>query len=102
MTIKVGSRWKSVVCDTQVVVVRAPGAEVALVCGGLPMVEFEATNRMAGVPAEGFTGGAQVGNRYVDGKHGLEVLCTNGGTGSLSSAGYPLDVKNAEPLPSSD
>jgi hypothetical protein len=102
MTIKTGSRWRSVVCDTQVVVVRAPSAEVVLECGGVPMVEFEAADSVTGVPAEGFNGGTQMGKRYVDVMHGLEVLCTKGGKGSLSSAGDLLDLKSAKPLPASD
>ena len=36
--LKPGSRWQSVVCDTQVIVVRPPTTGVVLQCGGHPMV----------------------------------------------------------------
>ena len=40
--LKAGSRLKSAVCDTQVMVIAAPAGEVALTCGGAAMVEITA------------------------------------------------------------
>ena len=38
MELKPGSRWKSPVCDTEVVIVRPSKTPVNLECGGQPMV----------------------------------------------------------------
>ena len=42
MELKAGSRWRSAVCDTEVVVVRAPSGAASLECGGQPMVPHDA------------------------------------------------------------
>src|SRR3989344_4411316 len=38
MDLKPGSRWKSAVCDAELVVVRAPKSPVSLECGGHPVI----------------------------------------------------------------
>src|SRR5437870_4779176 len=38
MNLKPGSRWKSAVCATEVVVVRPPSGDVSLECGRAPML----------------------------------------------------------------
>ena len=43
-----------------------------------------------------------LGKRYEDAGLGVEVLCTQGGAGSLTIGDAPLLVKGAKPLPSSD
>lgn len=100
---KAGIRLKSAVCETEVMVVRAPDADVEVTCGGAPLVELGA-ERPPGLPiaagADG--GGTQIGKRYVDAAGGLELLCTKPGRGSLAAGGEPLVVKGAKPLPSSD
>jgi hypothetical protein len=100
--LKAGSRLKSAVCDTEVMVVKAPGGDVALTCGGAPMVDLGADapagQTLAGDAAEG----TQMGKRYVDEGETVELLCTKPGKGSLGLGGTLLTVKGAKPLPSSD
>ena len=47
-TLKAGSRLKSGVCDTQVMVIAAPAGDVALTCGGADMIEAAAKNAYTG------------------------------------------------------
>ena len=101
--LKPGTKVRSAVCSTEVVVVRAPGAAVDLECGGAPMVPAtaEAPSSAAAVdPAR--AEGTLLGKRYADEASGLELLCTKGGDGSLSVGGAILPLKDAKPLPSSD
>jgi hypothetical protein len=101
--LKAGGRFRSTVCETEVVVVRAPAHAVDLRCGGHPMVPASAggTSEL-GAPEEALADGTTVGKRYVDGDGDLEVLCTKAGVGSLSMGAEPLDLKDAKPLPASD
>ena len=100
--LKAGSRLKSVVCNTEVMVVLAPAAghrrHVRGCADGGPR------RRGARGPAlsEDAVGGTQIGKRYVNEAGDLELLCTKPGKGSLGAAGAPLSVKGAKPLPSSD
>jgi hypothetical protein len=102
MQMKVGSRLRSVVCETEVIVVKAPGGELDVRCGGHPMVGKDEDVAAAGTPSEAFAGGALIGKRYADEGLGLELLVTKGGTGTLAVGETPLPVKEAKPLPSSD
>jgi len=96
---KPGSRLKSVVCDTEVIVVRS-GADTVVVCGGQPMADERPAERGAINPA--FAAGTLTGKRYVDAAGTVELLCVKAGQGSLSVAGAALQTKDAKPLPSSD
>ncbi|SER17856.1 hypothetical protein SAMN04488038_11850 [Solimonas aquatica] len=98
--LKAGSRFKSAVCDTQVMLVKAPAGEHVLSCGGVEMIAPTATG--GGTPAPEFAGGTMIGKRYVNADESLEVLCTKGGAGSLALNGEALQVKQAKQLPSSD
>jgi hypothetical protein len=103
MELRPGSRWKSAVCDTEVVVVRSTGAAISLECGGQCMVPHAEPPRPAGaVPAEDRAGGTQAGKRFADEASGVELLCTKGGAGSLSIDGRAIGVKEAKKLPASD
>jgi hypothetical protein len=99
--LKAGQRLASSVCDTEVVVVKAPAADVDLRCGGHPMT-------LKGEPApsaeldDAYRTGTLIGKRYADETIGLEVLCTKAGAGSLSIGVDELLQKDAKPLPSSD
>jgi hypothetical protein len=96
-----GTRLRSAVCDTQVVVVRAPGGPVDLRCGGAPLVPLDDTSAQGAIdPAE--AEGTLLGKRYADEDSGLELLCTKPGQGSLTCEGTRLPLKGAKPLPSSD
>ena len=99
---KPGSRWRSTTCATEVVVVKAPGTELDLECGGQKMVAHDADVGELATPAPGADEGTQLGKRYVDADETVELLCTKAGAGSLALAGSPLAMKGAKPLPSSD
>ena len=95
---KPGTKLKSVVCDTEVMVIRGSNVEVA--CGGAPMAE----NRPADMGSldSAFAEGTQMGKRYVDEAGTVELLCVKPGKGCLSIDGVILRTKDAKPLPSSD
>lgn len=97
-----GSRLRSTVCATEVMVVMAPDGEVALTCGGAPLVDVKATPPPGGAVHPDHAGGTQIGKRYVNADGSLELLCTKPGEGSLAADGEALTVKGAKPLPSSD
>lgn len=101
MDLTAGSRWKSVVSDTEVIVVRPAEGDHRLGCGGADMIPNgddappQAIDQSLAEPT-------LLGKRYVHESSGLEVLCTQGGDGTLTFDGEPLLVKGAKPLPSSD
>jgi len=103
MKLLLGTRLRSTVDTTEVVVVSAPAEDIDVRCGGRPMVPITqaATNSNGSVdPLHG--GGTLVGKRYANEKLGVELLCTKGGQGSLAVGEEPLPMKSAKPLPSSD
>jgi hypothetical protein len=102
MELRPGSRWKSVVCDTEVVVVRSTGSAISLECGGQPMAPHTEPKPAGAVMAEDRAGGTQAGKRFADEASGIELLCTKGGAGSLSIDGREIGVKEAKKLPASD
>ena len=102
MELTAGSRWHSAVCETEVVVVKAPGAPVTLECGGAPVVPL-GEYAPAGLSLDAdHSGGTPMGKRFADPESGIEVLATKPGAGSLSIDGTPLPLKDAKPLPASD
>lgn len=46
--------------------------------------------------------GTLIGKRYIDAQDRVEMLCTQGGKGSLSFDGVIMSVKQPKALPSSD
>lgn len=103
VVLKPGARLRSTACTTEVMVVQAPAAAVALTCGGAPLAPLGApasAPAKASAPAPG--GGTQIGKRYVNAAGDLELLCTKPGAGTLAADGTPLAIKSARPLPSSD
>jgi hypothetical protein len=95
---KPGTKLKSIVCDTEVMVIRGGGAAVE--CGGSPMAEERPAER--GTVKSAFAAGTKIGKRYVDAAGTIELLCVKPGQGSLSLGGVALVLKEAKPLPSSD
>ena len=95
---KPGTKLKSAVCDTEVMVIR--GSDVIVECGGAAMGE----ERPAAMPPVNtdFAAGTQIGKRYVDSAGTIELLCVKPGKGSLSIGGVALQTKDAKTLPSSD
>lgn len=102
MELRPGTRLKSPVSTTEVVVVKAPSSAVDLRCGGQPMVSLADAVVTSGHPDPGYASGTLIGKRYADPDSGLELLCIKPGKGSLSLGDAPLLVKAAKPLPSSD
>src|SRR5437899_898775 len=99
---KTGTRLRSQVCSTEVVVVRAPADDVEISCGGQAMVPLEEGGEPTGAPLPDRAEGTLLGKRYADEELGIELLCTKAGEGSLAVNGALLAVKGAKPLPSSD
>ena len=101
MELKAGTRLASITCDTQVVVVKAPGGDVDVRCGGesmVPLGEESARKDLDADEAEG----TLAGKRYTNDDASIELLCTKAGQGALSVDGQRLSLKDAKPLPSSD
>lgn len=96
---KAGTKLKSAVDDTEVMVIKAAAAGT-LSCGGAPMVDARAGEMGAIDPA--FAEGTRMGKRYTDAAGTLELLCIKPGQGSLALDGVALQLKDAKPLPSSD
>lgn len=106
MKVHPGTRLRSVVCATEVIVVRAPAADVILHCGGQPMTLIDRNGPppepVAALLDPALAAGTQLGKRYVAADSAIEVLCTKAGAGTLTLGGSPLTVANSKPLPSSD
>ncbi|WP_063129766.1 hypothetical protein [Nocardia fusca] len=102
MQLRVGSRWRSAVDETQVVVIRAPEGEVEVTCGGYSLVAVDAEITPGLSIAEGHGGGTVLGKRYIDPETGVELLCSKAGAGALFVNGEKLQLKSAKPLPASD
>ena len=104
MPLKPGTRLRSQVCTTEVIVVRPAAEDIDLRCGGQPMVEVGAQVAEGGTPAAGFDEPTLLGKRYTtdDPDGTLELLATKGGAGALSAGDVLLVLKEAKPLPSSD
>jgi hypothetical protein len=98
--LKAGTRLKSAVCASEVMIVAAPKEGVQVMCGGAPMIAMGEAG--GGTLSEDAKGGTQIGKRYVNEAGDLEVLCTKPGAGMLAVGGVPLAIKGAKPLPSSD
>lgn len=98
----VGTRLRSSVCDTEVIVVSAPDRDLELTCGGATMIGFDEDPPSGGTVAADASEGTLLGKRYVNDGGDLELLCTKPGTGSLGLDSALLLQKDAKPLPSSD
>jgi hypothetical protein len=102
MELKPGSRWKSAVCDAQMVVVRPPAAAGELQCGGVAVLPLSDETPPSGPVDPAHANGVLIGKRYTDVASGLEVLGAKAGAGSLSFNGVALTLKEAKPLPATD
>lgn len=102
MDIKPGSRWKSAVCDTEVVAVRPPKSAVSLQCGGHEMIPHAQAKPDGVSISADFSGGTQAGKRYTDPDTGIELLCSKTGAGSLAIDGRAISAADAKKLPASD
>jgi len=100
--VSVGTRLRSSVCDTEVMVVAAPDRDVAITCGGAPMVGLDDEPSAGAALSPDASGGSQLGKRYTNDALDIELLCTKAGQGAVAVDGEMLELKEAKPLPSSD
>jgi hypothetical protein len=100
--IKPGTRLRSAVCDTELMVIAAPADAIELTCGGATVIDIAGEPPAGATLADDAQDGTLMGKRYVNESGDLELLCTKPGAGSLALAGQALGVKGAKPLPSSD
>lgn len=97
-----GTRLRSAVCATEVVIIAAPPENVELSCGGAPLLaEGDEASPDMTIDANA-AAGSLLGKRYTDASGKLELLCVKPGAGSLAAGGIPLVTKSAKPLPASD
>ncbi len=101
MELKPGTRLRSAVGSTEVVVIRAPAGDVAITIGGVPVVGLD-EEAPAGAIQPGSEGSTLLGKRYVNDDQTVELLCSKPGEGVLAVDGQPFGLKEAKPLPSSD
>ncbi|WP_024795266.1 hypothetical protein [Tomitella biformata] len=100
--LKSGSRLRSQVCATEVIVVRASESNAPLKCGGHAMIDIGETPAADLAIVAGLQDGSLLGKRYTDDDATVEILVTKPGEGSLALGDATLAVKTAKPLPSSD
>jgi hypothetical protein len=101
-TLKAGSRLRSAVCNTEVMVISAPASDIDVRCGGAPMLAIDQEKPSGGSVDASAASGTALGKRYVNESGDLELLCTKPGEGSLALGTTLLVLKEAKPLPSSD
>ena len=102
MQIKVGSRYRSQVCETELIAVRTVPGDLDLTCGGHPVIELKSEPTPGLTLGAGADSGSVLGKRYTDPTGKFEVLVTKAGAGSLALDGEALPLKDAKPLPASD
>jgi hypothetical protein len=102
MQITIGARFRSQVCETELIVIRSLPGDVDLTCGGHPLTDLKAAPAPGLTLKEGADTGSGLGKRYVDPNGQLELLVTKPGKGSLALGGEPLALKEAKSLPASD
>ena len=95
---KPGTKLKSAVCNTEVMVIRH--GEGIIQCGGVEMTETK--REVPENPSADHANGTLMGKRYVDAAGTVELLCVKPGKGSLALTGVALTIKDAKPLPASD
>jgi hypothetical protein len=98
-----GTRLRSQVCTTEVVVVKAGNGSALVTCGGTPMVDISAQITDGSVADPELSTGSLLGKRYVSlNDPTLELLVSRSGTGTLADGRIPLLLKETAPLPASD
>lgn len=102
MELRPGTRLKSSVDATEVIVVKPPSTVVSIRCGGAEMILATDTATPRGTIDPTAAGGSLLGKRYIDADTGLELLCTRPGEGTLAADARELEIKAAIPLPTTD
>jgi hypothetical protein len=100
---RVGQSLASTTDTTTVIVVRWPGEDLEITCGGAEMVDPRGVRAgTTNVPDPAAMDGTVMGKRYADDERGVELLVTKAGSGTLAVGGFALPQKDAKPLPASD
>lgn len=103
MKLKPGTRLRSQVDSTEVIVVKSPADDLGVACGGQPMIDVAAAREPVLAATVDPAEGTQLGKRYtLSADAALELLVTKPGKYGLSIDGTPLVLKEAKPLPASD
>lgn len=103
MKMKPGSRLRSQVDATEIIIVRAPATEMELQCGGHPMIDVAQDPAPGLVPGSNGDADIKLGKRYiVEGRPDLEFLVTKAGEFGIAVDGAAVVAKAAKPLPASD
>jgi hypothetical protein len=102
MKLRPGQQFASCVDSVKMIVIRAPGDDVVLTCGGVEMVDPQQVPVPEKSPDPAWQGSVLIGKRYADEELGIELLCTKGGSGTVAVNGVLLPIKDAKPLPASD
>jgi hypothetical protein len=97
-----GTRLKSQVDSTEVIVVKAPADDLEIRFGGHPAIDAKAEPDASLVPDGEQQAGTLIGKRYVRSAGDLELLVVKGGTVDVRVDGELLVAKENKPLPSSD
>jgi hypothetical protein len=85
----------STVSDTEVVVVRAPAAEVDLNCCGVAM--GAGSRDTSSAPESARSAEASYSEGLTDDATRTELLCTKAGSGPLSDDGRSLEIRAPKP-----
>jgi len=99
---KPGLRLKSAVCSTEIMIIRSPPVPAHICCGGVEMLALTEQPAAGALLDPAQAHGSLIGKRYVDAQDRVEILCTQGGAGSLMLDGVLMVLKQAKALPSSD
>ena len=99
---KAGTRLKSVVCNSELMLIVAPDHVVNLTCGGAAVIALGGDPPADATLDPNQKQGTQMGKRYTNAAGDIEILCTKPGEGGLAVDGVALEIKSAKPLPSSD
>lgn len=97
-----GTRLRSAVCDTEIIVIRTRQSEADLRCGGRPMLPLGEAPAERAEPKPGYDAPTLLGKRYANVAETIEVLCTVAGASSLSLGEERLTIMEPRQLPASD
>ena len=100
MQLAPGTRLRSQVCETEVIVVKGGSLPADLTCGGHPMKSAGEAAGPVSDPEDGLDTGTLLGKRYGNGV--VEVLVTRAGRGTIAVGREALPLQDARQLPSSD
>jgi hypothetical protein len=101
--LKLGSRLKSQVGPTEIIVTRPGSGAVKLACGGHPMIDIKAQGADDVAPEPGLDGETLIGKRYTSpADEAFEVIVTRAGAGTLADGRVPLAMRESKKLPASD